>query len=330
MSVSPAPTSHGASSLSNPPKVFISYSGDDSGRFVNRFATDLIRNGIDAWYAGWEIRPGDSLVQKILNEGLPDAEAVIVVLSQSSVTKPWVKEELDQATVRRIEEKIRLIPIKLEDCAIPPPLRGLRRVNFSDPGDYGSNLEEIIDVLFNHSRKPALGNPPPYVNKLPPYGQTPLEWSVLEIIGDLAGEGKDYFVEPKAVYERAHLASLSDDQVTITLERLDARHMLEGHKALSGGHMSLKLTPGGAAIYCRARMPLFERTKREVAAYVASFDRQSQLMLDPPEGIPRLAFRIAIDELKSANLIRTQWIPGGCRVMISPRSPLLNDWLEQQ
>lgn len=36
--------------------------------------------------------PGDSLVDKIFEEGLKEAQAVIVVLSRISVEKPWVRE----------------------------------------------------------------------------------------------------------------------------------------------------------------------------------------------------------------------------------------------
>lgn len=40
------------------------------------------------------MKPGDSLVDKIVEEGLKEAGTVIVVLSKASVQKPWVREEL--------------------------------------------------------------------------------------------------------------------------------------------------------------------------------------------------------------------------------------------
>ena len=77
------------------PKVFISHASEDKERLLRAFATKLRQEaGVDAWVDEWEIYPGDSLVQKIFEEGVKDAEAVIIVLSEHSVDKPWVREEL--------------------------------------------------------------------------------------------------------------------------------------------------------------------------------------------------------------------------------------------
>jgi hypothetical protein len=46
------------------PKVFISHAGEDRDRFVEGFTTKLREQGVDAWFSGWEILPGDSLVEK--------------------------------------------------------------------------------------------------------------------------------------------------------------------------------------------------------------------------------------------------------------------------
>ncbi len=65
--------------------MFISYSTADKERFVLRFAERLRSVGVDAWGDKWELLLGDSLVEKIFEEGLKEAAAVIVVLSQVSV-----------------------------------------------------------------------------------------------------------------------------------------------------------------------------------------------------------------------------------------------------
>jgi hypothetical protein len=44
------------------------------------------QRGVNAWLDVWEILPGDSLVDKIFNEGLKPADAVIVVLSNASIS----------------------------------------------------------------------------------------------------------------------------------------------------------------------------------------------------------------------------------------------------
>src|SRR5262245_4218713 len=84
------------------PRVFISHASEDKARFVAGFAARLRENGVDAWLDQWEMKPGDSLVDRIFEEGLKSAQAVIIVLSAVSVTKPWVREELNNSVVSRI------------------------------------------------------------------------------------------------------------------------------------------------------------------------------------------------------------------------------------
>ena len=50
------------------PKVFLSHTASDK-LFVARLAVDLRRIGVGVWYDTWEIRGGESIVEKI-NEGL--------------------------------------------------------------------------------------------------------------------------------------------------------------------------------------------------------------------------------------------------------------------
>jgi hypothetical protein len=74
------------------PKVFISHAGKDKERFVRSFARELRANGIVAWFNEWEIMPSDSLVGKLLGEGIGPSDAVVAVLSRHSVQSAWVRE----------------------------------------------------------------------------------------------------------------------------------------------------------------------------------------------------------------------------------------------
>ena len=85
------------------PKVFISYGSEDRD-FVLSLADKLRKKGIDPWVDKLKILPGDSLVDKIFEEGIKNAEAILIVLSQSSVQKKWVREELNASVVKRIEK----------------------------------------------------------------------------------------------------------------------------------------------------------------------------------------------------------------------------------
>jgi hypothetical protein len=65
------------------PKVFMSHTSSDKP-FVARLAADLARIGVGVWYDSWEIRGGESIVEKI-NERLSANDHLVVVLSPASV-----------------------------------------------------------------------------------------------------------------------------------------------------------------------------------------------------------------------------------------------------
>src|SRR6185503_12058910 len=105
------------------PRVFLSHASEDKERFVLGFDLKLRGKGVDVWLDKWEILPGDSLVEKIFEEGIKGAQAVIVVVSKNSADKVWVREELNAAVVRNIEGISKLIPVVIDDCVVPEALR---------------------------------------------------------------------------------------------------------------------------------------------------------------------------------------------------------------
>lgn len=145
-------------------KVFISYSHADRP-FVEQLAKALLERGQDVWFDKWDIAPGDSIIRKIFEEGLAEAIAFIVVLSEASVKSPWVKEELNVATLRRIEEVTKVIPVLKENVEIPMSLRPLRWVDMREQFDEG--VRDILNALHGITEKPPLGKPPAYLTNMP-------------------------------------------------------------------------------------------------------------------------------------------------------------------
>lgn len=149
-----------------PPKVFISHASEDKERFVIRFATALRENGIDAWFDRWEMKPGDSLVDKIFEEGIKEASAVIVVLSQCSVNKPWVRVEINSAFVQHVNNGIRLIPVIIDDCDVPAALQGILWHKVNSLTVFNESLQTIIAAILGTSDKPPVGSLPAYITSL--------------------------------------------------------------------------------------------------------------------------------------------------------------------
>lgn len=145
-------------------KAFISHASEDKSRFVEPFATALRSLGIDAWVDRWEMEPGDSLVDRIFEEGIKQAEAFIIVLSSHSIDKPWVREELNAAFVARIEKNTRLIPVVIEACQVPECLKSTVWEHVADVGDAEEHARKIANTLLGLSDKPPLGETPGHVS----------------------------------------------------------------------------------------------------------------------------------------------------------------------
>src|SRR6185437_5021087 len=98
-------------------RVFLSHSSGDKP-FVDRLAADLERVNVGVWYDKWEIRVGDSLLDKI-SEGIQRNDYLAIVLSSRSVQSEWVKREVNAALMRELaERRVVVLPLLLEDCEI--------------------------------------------------------------------------------------------------------------------------------------------------------------------------------------------------------------------
>lgn len=144
------------------PRAFISHASEDKDRFVTEFARKLRANGIDAWLDKWEMLPGDSLVDKIFEEGLKDTKAVIIVLSSISILKPWVREEINAGFVQRINKASKLIPVIIDECEVPECLKSTVWQRIDNLESYEAELQRIVMAVLGQTDKPALGTLPKY------------------------------------------------------------------------------------------------------------------------------------------------------------------------
>src|SRR5688572_2273204 len=127
--------------VSDAPRVFISHASEDKERFVLDFATKLRGSGVDAWLDRWEMLPGDSLVDKIFEEGIKGATAFIVVLSNTSVQKKWVREEMNAGFVARVSRQCKVIPVVIDDCEIPEALKSTLWERINDLDNYDESFK---------------------------------------------------------------------------------------------------------------------------------------------------------------------------------------------
>lgn len=230
------------------PKVFISHASEDKERFVNEFAIKLREKGIDAWLDRWEMLPGDSLVDKIFEEGIKEAQAIIIILSKHSVLKPWVKEELNAGLVNRIERGTKLIPVIIDDCNVPQCLKTTLWEKIANLNSYEDSFNRIFNSIIGYVDKPPLGTLPLYVNT------TVIEFPNLTKIDSLIfmtacneaiKSDSTYRIITEEIFELLKQLGIEKSDLNESLDILDRRGYIEATKVLSGDIPEFNITTYG-------------------------------------------------------------------------------------
>lgn len=215
------------------PKAFISHASEDKGRFVTEFATNLRAAGIDAWVDEWEIRAGDSLVDKVFAHGIDKADVFIVVLSNTSITKPWVAEELDAGVIRRIQRGTRIIPVLIDDVEVPPALQHLRYSSLASLGPQGV-VSDISGTLFSTDVAPPLGAPPAYSRRAPKLLPNPVDDAVMNATVDMILENGAGSADSVQLLERLADLDLSHELVEEAISSLAEQRLVEVSRSFGG------------------------------------------------------------------------------------------------
>jgi len=132
--------------------VFISYALEDS-QFAAELAGGLKSRGIRVWYAGFELKVGDNLLDSI-NRGLEGSKCSILLISSQYLKRGWTNYEMDVLIRQSIETKKQIFPvwhnITKEEVAVCQP--GLANI-VALKSDMG--LHVIIRELTIKITKPA-------------------------------------------------------------------------------------------------------------------------------------------------------------------------------
>lgn len=309
-----------------PPIVFLSHASEDKESFAEPLGRALARLGLQPWLDKWEIKPGDSLVQKIFDEGLARSQAVVVIISEVSVTKPWVREELDSATVSRIQRGTKLIPIRLDKVEMPEPLAHLAWIDAErtpESVDYAAT--RIADAVHERELRPAVGAKPTYLSSPVRIAGLSTADSVLltEIIKLALEEGDAKFLSLKSIKERAEQLGVSESVFNESLHALKERYYVSLSTYASGDVYQVELTRSGYLAGVSSVVPDVEEVHlRLLAALVnnppTSLNALAELM--ERTGAERLVADQFLRELELRGLVKaTRFIGGGARIYdISP------------
>src|SRR5882724_7525810 len=98
-------------------RAFISHCPEDR-LFVQRLSRDLISQGVQVWQIGSEIRPGESLIHNF-EKCFDETEALIVILSPTSIESDWLLQELPLITQGYRGRTPQIVPVILHSCRLP-------------------------------------------------------------------------------------------------------------------------------------------------------------------------------------------------------------------
>ena len=284
----------------------------------------------------WEILPGDSLVRKIFDEGIGQAEAVIVVISEYSINKPWVREELDVCTVRKIEEGIRLIPVvigNIERHQIPTSLRVTVWQRISNLDEYDAELSRIVSVIYGRREKPPIGRQPEYTRSdlgvVPEL--SPADSIVLKLCCEMEIEGgaRKAFVDPPTViYEGAERMDLHQEQIVESMEILDGRGYLRAtHTMGSKVPYALSVTNFGFDEYARTYMPGYDSLIRAAGLQIVNHGEHLANAIAEAVDAPIVIVEHILETFEARGFAKFARETGP--LYISRVSPELRRWLEE-
>ncbi len=274
------------------PKVFLSHASEDKARFVNEFASRLRENGVDAWLDKWEMLPGDSLVDKIFEEGLKEAEAIVIVLSKNSVSKPWIREELNSSVVARIQKGTRIIPVVIDDCDVPEVLKATLWESIHDVLHYDDSFHRILASVFGNSLKPELGQSPAYASVVLKNidGLEAIDNLVLKRSCEFLLENPDDSIDPNDIFGDGKSDSPPKSEVKDSIDVLEDESYFSVSHTIGGGpeHWGChyQVTIFGFEEYCKAYVEDYGQIVDKCAGLIVNNEANTNYALRDSLDIP--------------------------------------------
>jgi TIR domain len=126
--------------------VFLSHSHADNA-IAKLLARDLRAAGVKVWIDEAESQVGDSLIHN-LGQAIDKTDFLAVLLSGDSVKSEWVLREVAVAMTEEITgRRIRVLPLVVGDCELPPFLRDKIYADFRDTAVYQRELDKVLRRL---------------------------------------------------------------------------------------------------------------------------------------------------------------------------------------
>lgn len=130
--------------------IFLSHNHKDKV-LVEQIALRLkdIFGQSNVFYDSWSIQPGDGIVDK-MNEGIGNCKLFLFFVSKNSLLSNMVKLEWQNAVMKAAKGQCKIVPVKLDDCLMPPILLQSLYIDL-----FGQGLEvalrQIVEVASGNN-----------------------------------------------------------------------------------------------------------------------------------------------------------------------------------
>jgi hypothetical protein len=96
------------------------------------------------FYDSWSIQPGEGIIDR-MNEGLSACKVFFFFLSRNSLESFMVKLEWQNAVYAMTQGKVKFVPVRLDDCSLPPIIAQNKYIDIYENG-YDRALLKIIEA----------------------------------------------------------------------------------------------------------------------------------------------------------------------------------------
>lgn len=290
--------------------IYLAHASEDKD-LAKPLADGLVERGIPVWYDNWEIRYGDSLRRK-MEQGLGDCTHFLVLLTETSINKPWVNEEIDAGLMSAVEGSAKFIGLRyqLPLASVSPFLR----TRLTPEYVVGSEcLDALASDIYGVSMRPPLGEKPRYFQAHEP-GST---WSMAaRVVAEYFVRNTEYAqsMDPHTDYQTIEEATgLPRVDVRIGVLDLLGAGLLEKHDSM-GGDSAIWPKTDLFVTFDKQFMDWDpERDARDVAVRLLNLDADYVYCAEVAAslGWPARRFNPAIAYLVSARIVSSHEYMGG-------------------
>ena len=129
--------------------IFLIYAHDDK-EAVRILHQRIVRDGINAWLDAQNLQPGQDWQHEI-RRAILKSDLVLVCLSRGFNKQPGYRHEELKIALEKAklldDDRIFIIPIRLEKCDMPECLRHLQRVDLFEEDGYKKLIHSLKQMI---------------------------------------------------------------------------------------------------------------------------------------------------------------------------------------